>query len=294
MALNRSVNRQTIKSMSQETPKSTVKVALLDKGNEKGIDSEYCKLKEDLKGMFETMDRKMSSRIQALDDKFSKIFTEFQKELEVLREEAKETKAGMRNMTEKVTQIEEGLEFQAQVMTDNQKKQEEKMENTKAYIDKKVGEINNKLLLLEKQDRKYNLLFYGINEERNENVYEKIRELCLTDLEISSTTVDNMYFANGHRIPSKSGAGPRPIIIRFTSFQDREIVLEKAPKLAGTRRRILSDLPLELKQERGKLAKQAYKIRQEEKLQTRIREQGLEIFLEVRKDRSYPWEKRND
>lgn len=68
--------------------------------------------------------------------------------------------------------------------------------------------------------------------------------------------------------------------------------MSNAPKLAGSRRRILSDLPVKMKEQRGKLAKEAYKIRHEEELQTRIREQGLEVFLEVRKDRNQSWEKR--
>lgn len=292
MALNKGLSRQGIKGGLQESPKSTVKVALLDKGGERGVETEYHKLREDLKDMFQSMDQKMSTRIQALDDKFTKLFREFQRDLEALKKEANEAKAGMTIMSEKVNQIEESLEFQAQIVTDNHNKHEENIMKTKGDMDKKLEEINNKLLLLEKQDRKYNLLFYGIPEERNENVYDKVRDLCLNDLEISPVRVDNMYFANGHRLPSKSNAGPRPLIIRFTSFQDRELVLEKAPKLAGSRRRILSDLPLKLKEERGRLAKIAYRIRQEEKLQTRIREQGLEIFLEVRKDRNNSWEKR--
>ena len=174
----------------------------------------------------------------------------------------------------------------------NDKKCQEKFGQTKGYIDERIEELNTKLLLLEKQDRKYNLLIYEIPEENNEDVCEKMRELFVNDLQISPSKVDNMYFAHGHRLLTKAKTGPRPIILRFTSFGDRDLVLANAPKLAGTRRRILSDLPVKMKEERGKLASEAFRLRKEEKLQTRIKERGLIITLEVRKDRLDPWVKR--
>ena len=85
--------------------------------------------------------------------------------------------------------------------------------------------LNQKLMLLEKQDRKYNLLFYGVAEERAENVFEKVRQLCTDDLGLESEKVNNMYFAHGHRMLKERSEGPRPIIIRFCSYQDRELVL---------------------------------------------------------------------
>ena len=46
-------------------------------------------------------------------------------------------------------------------------------------------------MLLEKQGRKYNLLFYGVAEERAENVFEKVRQLCTDDLGLDSEKVNN-------------------------------------------------------------------------------------------------------
>ena len=114
---------------------------------------------------------------------------------------------------------------------------------------------------MEKHDRKYNLLVYGIREEIDENIFDKMRSLFITDLEISANRVNDMYFAHGHRLPSKKKGVPRSIIIRFTSYGDRELVLANAYKLGGTRRRIISDLPRKMKKTRGLLATEAYKIK---------------------------------
>ena len=145
---------------------------------------------------------------------------------------------------------------------------------------------------MEKHDRKYNLLFYGFKEERNENIFANMRQVFVHDLGIDPYTVDSMYFVHGHRLPSENAEGPKPIIIRFSHFGDRELVLSMAYKLAGTRRRILSDLPVSMKKERRRIAKEAYYIRKNEKLKTRIKEKGLDVYLEVRKEDEDDWEKR--
>ena len=73
---------------------------------------------------------------------------------------------------------------------------------------------------------------------------------------------------------------------------DREIVFSKAYKLAGTRKRILTDLPVVMNRERDRLAKEAYTIGQDERMQTKIKENGLSVWLEVRKDSTEIWMKR--
>lgn len=68
-------------------------------------------------------------------------------------------------------------------------------------LNSKVAEMDKKLKLLEKHDRRYNLLFYGFTEEYNENVHETIRESFIQDLKIDEERVRNMYFANDDRMP---------------------------------------------------------------------------------------------
>ena len=57
--------------------------------------------------------------------------------------------------------------------------------------------------------------------------------------------------------------------MRFSSYDDRELVLLHAFKLANEEKSIQSDLPVILKKERQRLAGITYTIRNEEKLKTR-------------------------
>lgn len=299
------VRAQTLDSPKDSPKSSTVKIApVKDRqmaeqvgshvygSDSKALEVDFGKFRNEMKALFVEMDGKISGRIESLDKKFSGMFKEFGEELASLKNEVIKAESKVGEVSDKVEGMERSLEFQAQTIEQSEIKLTEKLEKASSDLDTKIKAMNQKLKLLEKQDRKYNLLFYGVAEERSENLFEKIRQLCKEDLEIHAETVDNMYFAHGHRIPSERNEGPKPIIIRFCSYQDRELVLSRAYKLAGSRRRILSDLPVDMKKERGRLAKAAYDIRQNEKLQTRIRDKGLEVFLEVRKSRDDLWAKR--
>ena len=146
-------------------------------------------------------------------------------------------------------------------------------------------------MLLEKHDCKYNLLIYGVKEENNEDVIETMKKIFTDDMGIGESRVDDMYFAHVHRVPSH-GKGPKPIILRCTSFADRELILSKAKNLLGLKRRILVDLPEPMKKERNRLAKIAYNIRKSELVHTRIKDKGLDLYFEVRKDENHSWVKR--
>ena len=84
----------------------------------------------------------------------------------------------------------------------------------------------------------------------------------------------------GHRLPSENAEGHKTIILRFARYRNREIVLFNAYKLAGAKRRNLSDLPVSLKKERKRLTTEAFHIKKNEKLKIRIKEKGQNVYLE--------------
>jgi hypothetical protein len=137
-------------------------------------------------------------------------------------------------------------------------------------------------------------LFYGFEEYAGEDLKETMKTFFKDKLKIDEAKVKQMQFANYHRLQSDA-KGPNPIIVKFQSMQDRDLVMDQSfkPIMREEKKRILSDLPVPMKQERGRLAKLAYDIRQNEKLQTRIIEKGLSVFLEVRKDKNDDWERRS-
>lgn len=245
-----------------------------------------------IKGMLKKMDAKLDSSFKELESKFTGLFDRLQGEIKSLRVEVAETKTRFVGLEKKVNDMEDTIEFNSGLCKERDEEQTVSLKTIKAELETKVKELEDKLLLQEKQDRKYNLLFYGIPEEQDENLDDKLKTLFLDDLGLEFDRVNNMYFVHSHRMPSKS-PGPKPIILRFCQYQDRDLVLSKSYKLAGSKRRIISDLPVIMKAERARLAKIAYKVRKDEKLKTRIKDKGLDVYLEVRKDDKDQWTRRD-
>ena len=241
-----------------------------------------------IKGMLKKMDAKLESSFKELENKFTGLFDRLQGEMKGLREEVAEARTKFAELETKVNGMEDTVEFNSGLCQERDEEQTASLKAAKAELETKVKELEDKLLLQEKQDRKYNLHFYGIPEEQGENIDDRLKTLFLDDLGLDYDRVNNMYFV--HRMPSKS-PGPKPIIRRFCQYQDRDLVLSNSYKLAGSKRRITSDLPVIMKAERARLAKIAYKIRKDEKLKTRIK--GLDVYLEVRKDDKDQWTRRD-
>jgi hypothetical protein len=133
---------------------------------------------------------------------------------------------------------------------------------------------------------------YGIdNSDQYENIYAVTRHLFTQDLEIDHRKANAIPIANAHRLPIRS-KGPKPIIVRFLHFGDKQLVMSRAHNLAGKQIRIVDDLPVSMKEERFLLSHVAYKICKNENLQTRIRDDGAHMMLETRKSISDKWSRR--
>jgi hypothetical protein len=61
----------------------------------------------------------------------------------------------------------------------------EKLEKQKTYLQKQIESLSEKVVLLEKHERKYSILIYGFdNSDQDENIYAVTRHLFTQNLEI--------------------------------------------------------------------------------------------------------------
>lgn len=255
------------------------------------LEKEFRKFREHMQGMFKDLEDSLGQRIGKLDKKFSNMFLELKTEIGSLKSDVQAAVADVDSLTDRMDEYEKSLEFQSESQTALEKKHDKELSEVQRSLDEKIKLLDQKLMLAEKQDRKYNLLFYGIAEQQGERLYEKMRHFFVSDLGIDEQRAQNIHFVHGHRYPTES-EGPNPVILRFSCYEDRELILSGAKNLLKTGKRILIDLPVSMKKERGRIAKIAYNIRKTEKLQTRIKDKGLELYLEVRKDSHDRWVKR--
>lgn len=70
-----------------------------------------------------------------------------------------------------------------------------------------------------------NLVFYGIQEEPSENCEALVKTMIQTELGMDPT---NMTFDRVHRLGVNNKPKPRPMVVKFHSYNDKERVRSKA------------------------------------------------------------------
>ncbi|XP_053398799.1 uncharacterized protein LOC123556557 [Mercenaria mercenaria] len=81
--------------------------------------------------------------------------------------------------------------------------------------------MDDKLNDLEARSMRENLMFYGLKEDSEEDCSEKVKVFCQDNLEIDAS---NMTFDRAHRIGNNTAKKPRPIVVKFHYYSEREKV----------------------------------------------------------------------
>ena len=149
------------------------------------------------------------------------------------------------------------------------------------------------------RDRRYNLLFYGATDIERP-VVEVVREFLVSDFKMSREEADSVFIVNAHRLPRRQMRGPTgldPIIVKFGSMGDRDFILEAARRRGFMKDRkpdmVYTDLPADMKRERGRLAQETRKLRREGK-KKHINVVSTDLMyscstkIKIHQDRGYP------
>ncbi|XP_060600357.1 uncharacterized protein LOC132753837 [Ruditapes philippinarum] len=106
------------------------------------------------------------------------------------------------------------------------------------------------------RSRRNNLIFYGLADLPNENIYTVMVDFMSDQLDINLTEICVQRI---HRLGSISRARARtqtprrPVIIAFRDYRDTEYIMENVQNLYGTRFGIDRDYPKEIAVARKKL-----------------------------------------
>ena len=177
----------------------------------------------------------------------------------------------------------------------------------KSTLDTKIQKLEEKLILSEIQNRKSNLLIYGMQVKQGEDVIATLQE-AFNILGVQEEAAASIAIVNAHRLPRRNpdaGRGPVPIIAKFCFMRDRDLILKayedkqrkrdtppngaNAQLAPGTRISVRTDLPPTLKIRRGILANEAYKMRKERGLSTKIVLEGATVTLYYREKGTAKW-----
>ena len=129
----------------------------------------------------------------------------------------------------------------------------EKAEDMNSF-DTDIEVLKRRNIKFEAYTRRENIRIYNIKEESDENTEEQVRNLFVAKLRIPQNDVDAIPFERVHRIPVKPSSqrsqsrGPRPVIVRFSHYQNKEFVRSFYKNLKGTKIGISDDFPREVEE----------------------------------------------
>ena len=110
---------------------------------------------------------------------------------------------------------------------------------------------------LENQDRRMNVLIHGMQEDPNGETWEQSKQKAIEVFEKGNVMLEPRSIQRAHRVFGNTR--PRPIIVRFVHYEDREKALNIGKKVEGIR--ISEDISMLVRNKRHTLApyqKEAY------------------------------------
>ena len=117
-------------------------------------------------------------------------------------------------------------------------------------VSNSLSPVHEKLDYIEGQSRRNNVIIDGIKESEGEkwsDSEDKVRKLLSEKLQLD---YHKLEVERAHRTGKPSNTRPRPIVVKFLRYKDKQEVLSKAKALKGTNIYINEDFPEPVRQKR--------------------------------------------
>ncbi|UYV68203.1 hypothetical protein LAZ67_5003376, partial [Cordylochernes scorpioides] len=173
--------------------------------------------------------------------------------LETSLDRDKEIKDLINALTKRLDNWGERLESRLSAIDDrveniNQRLQqlEESSAVTKAALSqnsKKIKDLEDQLEYLDAKSRERNLIFYGIEQDINEDCRERIRRVIVENMR----TTEKINITRCHRVSRKPGA---PILVEVPEQNERTTLFKAAFNLRGTKISLSKDYSMKMREQR--------------------------------------------
>lgn len=163
-----------------------------------------------------------SSRIDNLEELFSKQLSEFKNEIVNMKQG---------NITEKPPQVLDDLENKLKTLEESIKKNIDALKKQVSEIGNELDGFNQQVDHIAQNSFKNNLLIYGINETQKEDLTEVVISIINKQLNINLQKND---ISDCYRYGGKNGERTRPVAIEFVHAWKRIEIFYKKSSFKGT------------------------------------------------------------
>ena len=147
-----------------------------------------------------------------------------------------------------------------QGLQDNNAEQQKTTEASLQRVQHELAELQRRRIKLGCHSRRGNFKFYGIKEREHESNEDLLRKFLRTDLKIPKEDGESIQFDRVHRVSARQvssgtpNSKPRPIIVKLSSFHDKEFIKSFIKNLTkGRNLGISDDFPKEVEEMTEKL-----------------------------------------
>ena len=168
------------------------------------------------------------SSAHCCEDKFAEVNTKLDKILHSLAElEALKDKVS--SLEKESKDLKDNAEFAHKEITDLKAtviyacSNVERLENELTSLQEELDYWKRRSIRLESYSRRENIKIFNV-QETDENTEAVVKKFLNENLKIPQNDVDVIRFERVHRLPTRQSNKPRPMIVRFSFFQDKEFV----------------------------------------------------------------------
>ncbi|XP_029830951.3 uncharacterized protein LOC115315791 [Ixodes scapularis] len=181
--------------------------------------------------------------LQETVDKHKNSHAILQQEVNLLKEKQKQSEQTVSTLEERLNKLASELDALKQKDTSSAATTEPQL--TAALNE--LSQLKTRCDDAEGRSRRCNLLFFGITDADKETWAQSeclVTSLCSEKLNVQ---VESSRIERAHRLGAFDPQKCRPIIVKFSSFKDKDSVLSSAHKLKGTRVAISEDFPISVR-----------------------------------------------
>ena len=195
---------------------------------------------------------KILARLDIMDTKLGQLDT-IQSQLTKVTVDVSTMSTKVLGMEKQLTDLEASRNFDTQTLDSIQGKQNE-IDKMLKKIQKVEEEQKEKLLDLQCREMRDNLIFYGIDEEKDETDKDCINKvLNLVEEKLKVPFAKQIPIHRAHRMGRFQRNKTRPIVAKFAYYPNREDIRKAAKNLEGTQYSIGQQFPKEIQDRRREL-----------------------------------------
>ena len=209
--------------------------------------------------LFEEQEAKLAETIKSAADVTNRRIDKLSADIMKNNESLAELTNDVNDVKESIDASQGMLEKKMDILEEKIKKQKQKCQDNLKLMSNENKELREKLRNLEDRSRRDNLRFSGIEEYQQETWDDT--EQVLKDFLDEHLGLRSIGIERAHRAGPKvdNSETPRTIVVKFSSFKAKELILKKANQLKGTGYYINEDFSketLEIRKENWKKVKQ--------------------------------------